>query len=240
MRLLLFLLCIAVTPARSQNIDSLRRVIATAPADTQLVMTYRQLYRALYAADQTAELLDIAGKGLALSRRLGFDRGTDLFIFYKASALDIAGRGREAIPLFEEGLQFARSRHNRKGEADYHVNLGTAFHGLGDLDKALEHFLAAHDLYQQLDLPENLSKTLNNIGIIYRTQGKYERAGDIYRQSLQLKEKLGDTLGMAASYQNLSALYTLRQQTETAIEYQQKARDFYEKLGRTEDVAGIV
>ncbi len=237
-KLLLRLLLLFPAVVFSQSIDSLQNALKAMPDDTNRVMAYRQLFRAMYAQDQSEGLLETAEKGLVLSRRLGFDKGLSLFVFYKASALDILGRGEESIQLFEEGLEMAMKKGDQKAVADFHVNLGTAHHNLGHLDKSLQNFLAAYDIYKQSGQSENLSKVLNNIGIVYRTQGKYERAEAIYKESLALKIQLKDTLAMAATYQNLAALYSSSSRYEEAIANTQKALSIYEKLKRRDDVAG--
>jgi len=236
--LFLLLIVFQSTLGHSQTIDSLQKSISGMPDDTNRVMAYRLLFRALYAADQTEGLLETAEKGLVLSRKLTFAKGLSLFIFYKASALDILGRGEEAIPLFEEGLQMAKEKGDQQAAADYHINLGSAHHSLGNLDRSLQNFLAAYDIYKTTGHTESLSKVLNNIGIVYRTQGKYERAEAIYKESLSIKEQLQDTLGMAAAYQNLAALYSTVNRHEEAIFNARKALSIYGKMDRPHDIAG--
>lgn len=236
--LLLLLLLFLSAAAHSQSIDSLQKAIAYMPEDTTRVMAYRLLFRALYTEDRTGELLEVAEKGLALSRKLDFPKGLSLFIFYKASALDILGRGAESIPLFEEGLQMARNKGDQKAVADYLINLGTAYYSLGSMDKSLQNYLAAYDIYKRSGQTESLSKVLNNIAIIYRNQEKYDRAEAIYKESLILKQQLLDTLGIAAAYQNLAALYSIVKRHDEAISNAKKALTIYEKLDRSNDVAG--
>ena len=219
-------------------VDSLYLLVQQARKDTGLVMNYRHLYRALYAEDRTAEMLDVAEKGLELSRQLHFIRGLDYFIYYKATILDILGRGREAIPLYEEGIALAYSRKDTLVAADYYTNTGTAYHGLGELEKALQQYLAAYEIYERLQVADKLPKILNNIAVIYRTQGKYDRAESIYLQSLSLKQTQRDTLGMAASYQNLAALYSTTNRQEAAIANLRIASALYEQQQRPDDVAG--
>lgn len=237
-----FIACTWQVPAAGQSIDSLQQVLSIMPDDTHKVLTYRLLTREYYAADQMDKMLEVANVGLALSRKLRYENGIDLFIYYKASALDIMGRGGEAIPLFEEGLQMAEKRGDIKVAADYHINLGTAIQGLGELDKALQHFLSAYEIYRKSNDLESLSKLLNNIGIIYRSQKKYDRAEEIYLQSLAIKKTLKDSLGMAASHQNLALLYsygTDDRKTE-AVSHLKTALDFYRQLKRYDDVAGCL
>ncbi|MCC6410043.1 MAG: tetratricopeptide repeat protein [Saprospiraceae bacterium] len=238
-RLLLFLLVVTLPfGSFAQSVDSLLRVVKTMPEDTNRVMTFRQLFLAYYGLDQQPEMLDVAEKGLVLSRKLQFAKGIDLFLFYKASSLDIMGKSNEAIPYFEEGLQWAQKQGDKKAVANYDVNIGAAYYGIGNLDKALQHYLSAYGIYKELDMQKNLSKVLNNIGIIYRTQGKTERAEAIYKESLGIKEALKDTLGMAASYQNLAALLSSTKREVEMTNYLHNALDIYQKLGRNTDAAG--
>ena len=221
----------------AQAPDSLRRVLAGMPDDTNRVMTLRQLFLAYYELDQQPEMLETADQGLVLSKNLNFDKGTDLFLFYKATTLDIMGRCKEAIPLYEEGLKLAQKQGDQKAVAGYYVNLGTAFHTLGQLDQALANDLAAYEIFKNLDLKQNLSKVLNNIAVIYRNQGKPDRAEAIYKESLAIKETLKDTLGMAVSFQNLASLINQNNRENEALDYLQKALQIYEKLGRKNDAA---
>lgn len=231
-----WLICCSLLMA-AQATDSLRRVLAGMPDDTNRVMTLRQLFLAYYELDQQPEMLETADQGLVLSKNLNFDKGTDLFLFYKATTLDIMGRCKEAIPLYEEGLKLAQKQGDQKAVAGYYVNLGTAFHTLGQLDQALANDLAAYEIFKNLDLKQNLSKVLNNIAVIYRNQGKPDRAEAIYKESLAIKETLKDTLGMAVSFQNLASLINQNNRENEALDYLQKALQIFEKLGRKNDAA---
>ncbi|HAD12647.1 MAG TPA: hypothetical protein DCF33_09430, partial [Saprospirales bacterium] len=232
------LCCLWGTGLRAQNLDSLRNAIPGMLEDTHKVQAIRALYRGYYAAGRDSGLLGAAEEGLLLSRRLQYQKGIELFLFYKASALDIAGRGQESIPLFEEGLALARKADKPDLAADFQVNLGTAHQQLGNADQSLRNYLEAYAYYKQAGQLKNLSKVLNNIGILYRNQHKYDRAEAIYRESLQLKQQLNDSLGMAASYQNLASLLSQTQRMEEAIDALRQSLALYETLGRKEDVAG--
>lgn len=236
--ILLALFLLLGLSALAQSPDSLRQVLALMPADTHKVKIYRALYLACYERDAPEQMLPVAEEGLVLSRQLNYLRGVDLFLFYKASALDMLGRGQESLPLFEEGIEVVRKLGDREGEANYHINAGVAYYSLGQHERALQHYLAAYEMFKNLNLPEKSAKLLNNIGLTYRAQGKPERAEEIYRESLRLKTELKDTLGIAASYINLAGLLITApnrmQETET---YARNALNIYEKNGKTADAA---
>ncbi len=238
MRIIFLFLFFQSVSSYSQSIDSLQKVIASLPEDTNRVMAYKALWDIYYTQDKQAGMLETAEKGLELSRKLKFEKGIDQFLFFKATIFDLMGKSRESIPIFEEGMQIAQKLGEQKGVANYHLNIGAAYYGLGDLDKALENFLSAYHIFKALNLQKNLAKVLNNIGIIYRTQGKKDRAEEIYKESLAIKQELKDTLGMAASYQNLAAVLSTSDREVEMIDYLNKALAIYEKYERASDAAG--
>jgi two-component system, NarL family, sensor kinase len=221
----------------AQNTDSLRVVISAMPADTHRVWALRQLYLAHLNLNQTDAALAVSREGTALCRVLGFDKGLERHLFYEATALDILGHSGEAIGVFEAGLAVAERLRDRQGVADYHMNLGVAHYSLGRIDKALEHYLAAYGHYKRLGMRAELSKLLNNIGIVYRTQGKRDEAEVIYRESLALKIVLGDSVGMATAYQNLASLLCVTDRMQESLDYMQQAIDFHTRHNRPDDLA---
>lgn len=231
---------IAFIPLQAHaNIDSLQQVITQSQTpDTNLVWTHRHLFRAYYTAGQHDAMLETADNGLQLARELDFPSGINYMVYYKATALEILGRGEEAMPLFDEGIAVSYQMNDTLGAADYLINKGAGHYNLGNLDEALKNYLNAYEIYGQYDKQQKLSKTLNNIGVIYRTQKKYDRAEEIYRESVAIKKKLNDSLGLAASYLNLGALYGTMGKTEKALDFLQQSIALYQLLGQAAEVAG--
>ena len=232
-----FLLIFWVNAAFGQGlVDSLRQAIANAPDDTSKVWLIRDLYKIFYNENEPEKMIEMAELGLDLSRQLDYAKGIDYMIYYQATALDIAGRGNEAIPLYEAGLALAQKTDNHSSAADYHINLGVAHFHHGDVEEALFHYLHAHDIYVKLNEKEKLAKVLNNVAIIYRSQNKFDRAEEIYKEAFQIKKEMDDSLGMAVSLQNLGAVLNMLEKPSLAIESMEGAIALYRNLG---DEAGV-
>lgn len=182
-------------------------------------------------------MIEIAAKGLELSRALNYLKGVDYMIYYQAAALDLAGRGGEAIPLYQQGLATAKAANNETSAADYFIQLGVAHFFLGEEEKALTNYLDAYHIYEQQGEKEKLAKVLNNIGIIYRKQNRFERAKDIYLKSYQLKKELDDSLGMAISLQNLGLVYSYLGDQVPALQQLTQGLGIYQRLGNPSGVA---
>lgn len=97
----------------------------------------------------------------------------------------LAGRAREAIPLFERAITVDPS------QAESYNNLGSAYRESGDREKALGYYRKA------MELDPNNVKVLGNVGSFYSDAGRYE-------ESLPYMQKMVRVApGLALSHYNL-------------------------------------
>jgi tetratricopeptide (TPR) repeat protein len=136
------------------------------------------------------------------------------------SFADIEERGVGMLKV--EDLQDLIAR--KKGEPD--ESLATLYSSLGnaykqrldsgktinyqaDLTAAIIAYQKAVELQEELQSDLVLATSLNNLGLLYKTQGKYAEAEPLYLRSLTIREKqLGaDHPSVATSLNNLAVLY---------------------------------
>jgi tetratricopeptide (TPR) repeat protein/CHAT domain-containing protein len=103
----------------------------------------------------------------------------------------------------------------------------------GFLDAALELNQESYDLAVD---ERDKAIALHNMGIIYQSWGDYDRALELYGQSLAIDEKLGDQSGVSRSYHQMGMVYQARGDYDRALELYQKSLAIAEKLG---DIAGV-
>lgn len=220
-----------------QEVDSLTFLIVNTPNDTLKISRYADLSRKLLSLNRQSNMLEIADEGLALSKKMKYEKGVVKMTLFKAIALDIMGKPDMAIPLYNEGLKKAKSLNEKELQARYYMNLGLCYRYMGDYDLALENELYAYDLREAMS-KKDLAKLLNNIGVIYRFQDKHKRAEEIYLKSLTLKQELKDSLGMATTLMNLGLVYNkIQGNEEKAIQYLQRSKNLYQLLGRPDHAA---
>jgi DNA-binding CsgD family transcriptional regulator/Tfp pilus assembly protein PilF len=106
-----------------------------------------------------------------------------------------------------------------------------------DYDRALGYYLQAAKLKEEHGQKRSLSNTLNNIGIIYRTQGRYDSASFFYNKSLDIAIEFEDLKKQAHAYNNLAIIYELSGQYELMDHSFQQAIDLKIQLG---DKAGLL
>jgi tetratricopeptide (TPR) repeat protein len=180
-----------IQPARSQSpIDSIQNIVETTDNDSVKVQSM-----------------------LALSR-VFFSRNLQRSVEYSTQAVEVA-RNMGSLFLESESLAI----------------LGAAHYYSGNYDEALDKWLATADILkiresqaadstERKQLMDQRALTLNNIGVVYKTSGEYEKAIEVYQENLNLYEQIGATLGMARSRINIANIYSfLGLDYEKALEY---------------------
>jgi tetratricopeptide (TPR) repeat protein len=78
---------------------------------------------------------------------------------------------------------------------------------------------------------------LNNIGLIYHSQGQLDTALDYLQRALTLYEQVGNPAEIALSLNNIGSLSKSQGQLETALGYYQRALTLYEQVGNPANIA---
>ena len=114
-------------------------------------------------------------------------------------------------------------------------------------ESPLKRFGTAREFYEQsLQLKRELgdrageARTLNNLGIIARKRGNFDRATDVLQQSLTIKRDLGDRHGEAMSLNSLGLVAEREGDLETARHrYEQTLEMFRETGDRHSEAASL-
>eukprot|EP01012_Entosiphon_sulcatum_P025010 TRINITY_DN3027_c0_g1_i21.p2 TRINITY_DN3027_c0_g1~~TRINITY_DN3027_c0_g1_i21.p2 ORF type:complete len:111 (-),score=12.23 TRINITY_DN3027_c0_g1_i21:22-354(-) len=68
------------------------------------------------------------------------------------------------------------------------------------------------------------AQTLNNLANVHNARGQYDKAVELYEQSLATKNELGDEHGAANTLGNLAGVYQSRGQYDKAVELARAVR----------------
>ena len=88
-------------------------------------------------------------------------------------------------------------------------NLGWAYFGLGDKEKALDLFLAAEKTANRLGNLRFQLKWVSTAAYVYRDAGDLKRATEAYRESLELAKRLGGRQDIVNALEDLTHTYIL-------------------------------
>lgn len=89
------------------------------------------------------------------------------------------------------------------------------------------------NISKEIRYPEGEANCLNIKGIVYWITGNYPKALQNFLQSLEIREKLKDKLGMALSYMNIGIIYSEQKEYGEAITNTQHAKSLSEEIGDT-------
>src|SRR5258706_540812 len=148
-----------------------------------------------------------------------------------------------SIVLAERALQILSSTsfHREEGAikslfAQTYSNHGIYNHIKGDYLKALDYYLKALKIDEELSNKTGIVKELNNIGIVYWNQSDYPKALDYYLKALKIVEKLGDKNKIAAVLGNIGTLYTKTGKFKEANVKLKKAIELDDSIGAKNDL----
>jgi len=144
-----------------------------------------------------------------------------------------------SIASQEQALEIWKSLSDGKGIGKSLIGLGNASLRRGDFHIALTHLQHALQYFEDADDAEGIASIYNNIGVIYKNWGDYEKATIFYHRALEIKEKNKTAKGsIANSYNNIGILYFFQENYSKALEYIQVAEKINRDCGNVNALAG--
>ena len=229
---LMVLICNRIAGIPDQEIDRLKDLLEHSNTiDTAQVNACYTLAK-YFLYDSTLQAQQYAMRGIDIAAILEFGEGKGHCQNMLAMSHEILGRLDEALIIYEEAFESLSIAGQNNFAAGIIVNMGVAHYYSGNKGEALKCYLRALDYARQHQLREQESKLLNNIGVIYRELKQYTQAIQIYRNSLQIKKELNDSLGYANTLENLGLAYSYLNDGEKSVQYLNDAIRCYVRSGR--------
>jgi len=130
----------------------------------------------------------------------------------------------KALVLFLKAEKYCSLHQLQLEKARVYHELATLYGMLNQPEKAKQYLVLAVKLRVQYNGDEtNLSKSLNNLGIVFEQLGQYPKAIDHYTQSAKIKARMGNKIGQANTYNNIAECYEYQKQRDSTIHYYLKS-----------------
>ncbi len=153
----------------------------------------------------------------------------------------------EALRSYEEALAIAGSTANLEEENNCLTNIAAIYMDLGNYDRALEYSMRALDSDRKLKDPANISKDLNNIGIIHRRKGIIsENRADLYtslkyyEEAKEIAIGIRDTATEIKTLNNIGSVYSYLGEYAKSLDYFQSALNKAQKEQDAEEMSIIL
>ena len=138
---------------------------------------------------------------------------------------------RQALNYYYRGLLIYTELDDKNGIGNSYNNIGSIYDDWGEHEKSLDYFNQAREIYIAIEDEYNLSKILSNMAEIYNFQHKdYIKAQQLYEQSLELKIKANDLIGIALLNNNLGTLYANMEEFAKALKYFNLSENLYGEM----------
>lgn len=137
-----------------------------------------------------------------------------------------------AIQFLSIALDLAENNNLQNEKAHVISRMGGAKYVKGEYDFALEYFLEALSIWEEIDNKRGIAIGLNNIGLIQNMQEKTSKAIHNHLQSIELCKENKDTLLWAINVHNLGIAYNTAGSYDTAMAYADSSIKLYQSIGR--------
>lgn len=108
------------------------------------------------------------------------------------------------------------------GLSDLYVNIGVTYTRMGIFDLAMEHYIKALKMYENLNNIGGMASCYLGVGTLQYYQNEIEPALESLKRSLKLYEKIGNKSGVANVYNSLGSVFLAKNDFKAAIEYFKK------------------
>jgi len=148
-----------------------------------------------------------------------------------AYVLDLRLPPRDRIPILEAAAAGARQIGDRGGEGAHLGNLGIAYHGLGEVRRAIEYYEQSLEIAREIGNRYADGMNLGYLGVAYSNLGETRRAIEYFEQALAIAREIGDRRGEGNHLGNLGIAYRDLGETRRAIEYHEQALAITREIG---------
>lgn len=243
----IWFLGLSICSAQQNKIDSLLSLLKKDKEDTNKVNHLNVLARELGSTNPDTSIL-LSTQALQLSEKQNWKKGVarsfhELGWFYTvksdySKALDC---NFKALAIWEKLEKNPDSQNpkslilNRKSSTL--GNIGIVYLYQGDYLKALDNYLKALKIDEELKDKNGIAKRLGNIGNVYNSQADYPKALDYYFKALKMSEELGNKNNITAWVGNIGIVYYQQGDYPKALDYYLKALKMAEELGDKNAIA---
>lgn len=183
----------------------------------------RQALRAANSALKTPDSDRGMGRVLALHAAFQFRIG----------AFELARQGAE------EALNLLKPFQPHRDIGHARLYLAAALYGLGEMDKAVDWFLAAATAYEEAGHKWGVGATLDNAGYLEFLRGNLVAAETHLKCALEIAQQTGSRYLLTGVYDHLATLMAAQRRFDEAMAYVDRCRKVLDELDRPYIVASL-
>ena len=159
------------------------------------------------------------------------------------------GEDEEALKFYHKFLQICDKIDSPKIRRKYNIpygrsivlnNIANIYLKWGMEERAFEYLKKAYEQAIESKRLDGISSILVNLAKIYQSRGEIDNALQAYRESLEIKEKLGDTYQKGINYLNIGAIYEEKGDYQMALTNYMEAMKIYKEYEHLEGTIHVL
>lgn len=218
--LLVSLLLIGPLRAQQAQIDSLERLLAHTPADTNRVLLLSDLSNQYknWGSDQE-KTRSYAEQCMRLAYQLDYTLGKGKAHNALGNYYYNGNKSQQAVKQYQIALQYFRQAGRKRELALVSGNLAVVTEDMGNYTKAMEYYLNCNRFAEQIGDTALVGTNLSHMGIFMLNQKKHEEALRYLFKALPIHEKVQNGRLKAFTLNTVGLVYLERKQYDKAQPY---------------------
>jgi len=202
---------------RKRTIDSVEAVLKLANEDTNKINILNVLALE-YQTTANEVAIEYGERALSLGKRLKFKKGIWLAHENIGLALYNLGFYEKSVDHYLKQVALLGPNDQRELAGAYQ-SLGNSISGRGNYLEALDYYIKAETLYEELSDTSGITGAHHNIGVIYYSRKQYDEALKYYFKVLEIVKGSIYDREAQDTYNNIATVYLELHKYELAVEY---------------------
>lgn len=195
--------------------------------DTLLVGLYDEMGSIYFSSHNYASAINYFSDALEISKKINYVKGKAKALSKLGNVNEKEGNYIKALELQNESLNFFTLLNEKLEIAKINKNIGSIYEDLNQFNNAFQYFLKSYTVLKETNTYDE-ADVLNNLGDIYRKQGKYRASIPYTKQALALANKLNNPHLQESANKDLSKAYYFLNDFKTAYDYRLKSQAYKE------------
>ncbi len=230
-----------------KRIDSLLKVLAASPEDTNKVYLLTVIGKEYSYTGQRDSLLSCAKQAVALAEKLNYIAGLSSAYGLFANYYFHEGDYSRCLDYNLKSLKLNEQLGNKRGIFMVSRNIGSLYINSNNNEKALEYFEKALEVAIETKATKEIGSIYSNMAIVYHKKTNYGKAMEYNLKSLKYSEEAGDIQTQGYVYNSLGKLFhdmgmkdENPRDLDKAIEYLSKALKMKREQGDLNAIANTL
>lgn len=230
--------------ARSNTIDSIKRIVATTKNDSIKIEALKAWDNLIYTSNReldrqlNSKILVIASKHLENDTKQNYfrkayaDANNVLAITHQRD-----NEYEKADNYYSIALKHYKQLGDRKNQIKVLSNTGLMYFDQNNTSRAIETFYRCLALKEKDPEDEILASLCISIGVVFKESKDYKKALEFYQRSLGIYQRLKDEKGMSTAYNNIAVVHYRQKKYRIALAVHNKAKAIRLRLNDTVGMA---